>query len=89
MVEVKNIHGSTDNEPKGYNSWKDFWEAQTGRRFVLCSCKTCFNPATVGAHVMKANSDSRKWYIVPLCDGCNHEENVFSVHENDLVPVNP
>ena len=92
MTKVKNLNGSSDNDPrsKGYPTWKAFWEAKTGREFDDCSCKGCTASATVGAHVQKADSSDRKWYIVPLCRACNKKgkEEVFEVRDNDLVAVN-
>ncbi len=92
MTKVKNLNGTSDNDSssKGYPTWKAFWEAKTGRKFGDCSCKGCTASAAVGAHVQKADSSDRKWYIVPLCGACNHKdkEAVFEVRDNDLVAVN-
>jgi hypothetical protein len=91
MTLVKNLNGTTDNRPPyGFSSWKDWWEAKTGRRFGFCSCSSCSQRATVGAHVQKVGMD-RKWYIVPLCGSCNTgKKNVqFYVADADLVAVNP
>jgi hypothetical protein len=91
MIEVKNLNGTTDNDPpEGYSTWKEFWEDKKEKDFSTCSCKDCSNDAEVGAHVKKANSSDNKWYIVPLCTSCNHKtkDEVFEVREYDLVPVN-
>lgn len=92
MTKVKNLNGTDDNAPdsKGYPTWRAFWEAKTGRSFSDCSCDECKSSATVGAHVQKADSADRKWYIVPLCSSCNvsRKNEVFEVRDNDLVAVN-
>lgn len=89
FIKVKNLNGTTDNKPpKG--SWKIWWEEQTHNKFSRCSCKTCDNNAEVGAHVQKAESADRKWYIVPLCIECNvtKKNELFEVEKDKLVPVN-
>ena len=43
----------------------------------------------VGAHVQKDTLLDRKWYIVPLCRGCNQANTSFDVESTLLVPVNP
>lgn len=91
MVKVKNLNGTSDNNPPSpYLTWKEWWEDKKGRKVGICSCEGCLNRAEVGAHVQKANVSDRKWYIVPLCTRCNvSKKNVeFSVNENDLEPVN-
>ena len=90
MVKVKNLHHTSDNVPDGYSSWKDYWEAKTGRKWPrYCDVYGCPNEAVVGAHVKKVGSYDNKWYIVPLCGQHNsyHNEDEFWVNENDLVPV--
>lgn len=92
MIKVKNINGTSDNTPpRGYLSWKSWWETKKNRKFNSCSCSGCINSATVGAHVQKAGSPDRKWYIVPLCAACNKKPKgeEFDVREYDLVAVNP
>lgn len=92
MIKVKNLNGTSGNvPPKGYSSWKSWWESQKGRKFDSCSCSKCKNPAIVGAHVQKVSLSDRKWYIVPLCATCNKKPKgkEFEVRECDLVAVNP
>ncbi len=89
MTRVKNLHEGK-RVPVGFNSWKDYWEHQTHRRFSLCSCLGCNAMAEHGSHVIKTDSYDKRWYIVPLCPYHNnpyHSES-FYVMDNDLVPVN-
>ncbi len=90
MAFVKNIKGSSDNfPPRGYNSWKEYWEAAKGRPFSMCSCSTCFRMAEVGGHVKKVNG-TNAWYIVPICIAHNNLPNTVSYQVNDdaLLAVN-
>lgn len=90
MIKVKNLTGTSDNNPPiGYASWRAWWEAKTKRKFGICSCSDCRSSAQVGAHVQKVGSDNR-WYIVPLCSPCNtgKKNQEFYVREEDLVAVN-
>lgn len=84
---VKNIIGSSRfPKPTGYTSWLAYWEAQTGYKAFFCSADGCTRTDLVGAHVQKANSDDKKWYIVPLCTSCNQRTDTFNVTAT-LVPV--
>ena len=90
MAVVKNISGSSDNlPPRGYYSWKEFWESRKNRRFSKCSCITCSRNAEVGGHVKKAFG-ANTWYIVPICTGHNNLPDTVSyeVRDDDLLPVN-
>ncbi len=85
---VKNLNGTSNNRvPCGYTSWLDFWEKKSGKKARECAC--CYKNAEVGAHVQKANSDDRSWYIVPLCCHCNciSSSEEFTVYDI-LIPVN-
>lgn len=87
-VFVRNINGTSNRKPKGFNSWKDFWEHYKNEEFFICSNRRCLNLAEVGAHVQKVGSSSSKeWYIVPLCKSCNNSTDEFAVSRNDLVRV--
>lgn len=92
MVKVKNIHGTSKERyatpPSGYSSWIDYWKKKSGYPFPdFCACDDCLNKAEVGAHVIKTNSDNKKWYIIPLCSRCNHKDDAFDVIDDYLVPI--
>ena len=72
-VKVHNLNGTKDFEPKdGETSWLAWWESKSGKTAILCSNCDCIHPARVGGHVQKDGSDTTdKWFIVPLCYGCN------------------
>jgi len=62
-AEVHNLNGTSDNRPpKGYHSWRRWWEDKSGRNFGSCSCYECESgdPAEFGAHVQKLKGDSFK-----------------------------
>lgn len=84
---VKNVNGSSRfGPPSGYSSWLEYWEDQSGYIERFCHCVGCIGTDLVGAHVQKAGSTDRKWYIVPLCQSCNKKSTSFMV-EGPLVPV--
>lgn len=90
MALVKNIRGSSDNNPpKGYSSWKEYWEDKKHRKFSGCSCITCPRMAEVGGHVKKVYG-SGEWYIVPICSKHNSPSytDSFEVRDDDLLRVN-
>ena len=42
MTKVTNINGSSRfASPSGYNTWLDYWEAQTGKSAWRCSATDC------------------------------------------------
>lgn len=86
---VKNLHGTSGRSPQNGNSWLEFWEMKTGLRANHChyvGCGTTGRHNLVGAHVKKVGVNDDSWYIVPLCQGCNHTDDNFWV-EGPLVPV--
>lgn len=86
-MRVKNLHGTSDNHPQDERYWKDYWEARKGA-FSYCSRTECLNKAEVGAHVIKVGSNSKEWYIVPLCRACNKLTTEFDVPADAMVRVN-
>ena len=87
MTRVINVNGSGRyTKPSGYSSWLEYWKAQTGQNPSYCSAAGCFRHDLVGAHVQKAYSSDKTWYIVPLCSSCNQRTDAFDVNAT-LVPV--
>lgn len=90
ITRVKNVNGSSRfANPAGYDSWLDYWEDKSGKTAKRCSATDCHllgRSNLIGAHVQKVNSYDNKWYIVPLCRGCNNRTDEFYVEET-LVPV--
>lgn len=86
---VKNVNGSSRfSEPKGYTSWLEYWETQTGLKASECFAKDCYSRNyLVGAHVQKVFSYDKTWYIIPLCSSCNQRTDYFEVLDSWLVPV--
>jgi hypothetical protein len=65
-VKLKNINGISDNTCK-CGSWLKHWERYSREKVGECSAISCFDPATIGAHVKKTDNSDDYWYIVPLC----------------------
>lgn len=90
MIRVINVNGSSRYScPAGYTSWLDYWEQKSGKIARRCSAIDCHRYGRdnlVGAHVRKANSYDRSWYIVPLCKVGNTRQGEFWVDE-ELIPV--
>lgn len=68
--KVKNINGTSDNSCK-CGSWLNHWEKYGGGKAGMCAEKACTKKAEVGAHVLKADSNDKNWYIVPMCKDHN------------------
>lgn len=89
IVWVKNLHHGTDEN----TDYIDQWISIKGP-FTDCSNLDCQNdddnPKLVGAHVIKVDSDDKKWYICPLCHKCNSDDNndPMRVYEDRLVEYN-
>ena len=83
---VTNVNGSGRyTPPSGYSSWLEYWEYKTGSKVTYCGAQNCYGTDLVGAHVQKAYSSDKSWYIVPLCRSCNNRTDTFNV-EYPLVP---
>lgn len=96
-VTVHNVKGSSkisQKPPFPYFSWINYWEnnggckIETGKYY---NCPACGKAVTRehfdGCHLQKVGLVDRSWYIVPLCDSCNHRTDMFSVNKDLLVPV--
>ncbi len=96
-MRIKNVKGSSKvspNPPAGYDSWLDYWEQNSGiylDKNTLYKCPACgksfYRKNFDGCHVQKANSIDRKWYIMPLCDSCNHRTDTPDVDGSLLIDV--
>ena len=97
-MKIENVRGSSKYEkPKGYSSWREYWEKNCGLNFSfqegnVYKCPACGRGVSPknwdGCHVQKADSTDRNWYIVPLCDSCNQRENeVLDIGDLKMVPV--
>lgn len=64
---VHNLREGSRPVPKGYESWIDYWEKNTGKQAILCSECNCFSLAHDGAHIQIDDPNDDRWYIVPMC----------------------
>lgn len=87
-VNVKNLNHGTDENTNYIRQW----ETYKGHKATQCANHDCRNekknPALVGAHVIKSESEDKSWYICPLCSKCNSDDNYddMVVNEIDLAP---
>jgi len=87
-MKVHNIQGTSDNEvPRPYKSWIEFWQAHKIQ--LPYTCPRCGKRLTdpVGAHVQKDSIWDRRWYIAPICRGCNQANTSFYVDESLFVRI--
>ena len=96
-MKIKNVKGSSKVSPNSsfrYDSWLNYWEQNSGiilDKNTLYKCPACgkgfYRTNFDGCHVQKANSTDQKWYIMPLCDSCNHRTDTPDVNEKRLIDV--
>lgn len=67
-----------NNLPMAYLSWLQYWEVRKNRDADTCSVTRCFNPATIGAHVVLAGTTEES-YIMPICKTCRSKAKLFSI----------
>ena len=78
---VRNIKGTSDDKPLGYNSWRDYWIENTGQKWPNeCRIFGCTNSAFAGGHVNVKGYEEP--FIIPLCRSCN------SGYNSDIMSVN-
>lgn len=96
-VTIHNVKGSSKispEPPSPYASWLDYWEHNGGDTIkdnVTYKCPGCGKTITRkefdGCHVQKVGLVDHSWYIIPLCDNCNHRTDMFSVNGDLLISV--
>ncbi len=72
-LKVFNLKGTSKHRPTCCGSWLAHHKkhASKGGR---CAVLGCGKHAEVGAHVQLERKDNR-WWIVPVCKGCNKRDN--------------
>lgn len=88
LARLVRIHRS--HTVLGYSTGKVFLAVQlipTPSISVLVVEKKITRKNFDGCHVQKCGLVDRKWYVMPLCDSCNHRTDMFSVDEKLLLPV--
>ena len=89
IVLVKNIDHGTDDNTDYVGAWEGIKGSALGCSNLDCSNEDD-NPALVGGHVKKVDTDDNSWYITPLCHKCNAATNkdTMRVYEDRLVAYN-
>lgn len=95
-MKIKNVKGSSKvspNPPVGYDSWLHYWEFNYGNslkgiKFACPACGIRFSRDRFdGCHVQKVGTTDKKWYIMPLCDSCNHRTDEPEIDGGLLIDV--
>jgi hypothetical protein len=84
MPTITNINGAPDITPCRCGSWLQHWENFSRQNLpYYCPVNGCYQKDLVGAHVQKAYSLVRRWYIIPLCS--RHSESKFNLDVSDTI----
>lgn len=84
---VINLNGTTDHDC-GCPTKLRHWCKLSGLAIPsYCSVEHCLRPTALGAHVLKENYLDRDWYLVPMCEVCNHKREVLRVPSYALIPA--
>lgn len=75
-ISLKHMEGSSQYEPKCFNSWKEYWEDKMSPMVFPSHTErcACCNQDTspddfVGSHIIDEKTNNM--YIYPLCKSCN------------------
>ncbi len=67
MPTITSING-TSEATCSCGSWLKHWQNFSMQKIPFyCPANGCFQTDLFGAHIQKAYSLERKWYIIPLC----------------------
>lgn len=62
------------------------WKNHSGKQWPKeCCVADCHNFATLGAHIYNSFSGDSSEYIVPACDSCNQNKDVFSLKQGTIL----
>ena len=88
-MKITNINGTSDTNCK-CGSWLNHQINYSGQTLPpTCPVLGCYKKPELGAHVQKANSSDRKWYIIPLCTSHNSASGTLEVIDSiKLVSAN-
>ena len=87
-IAVVNIKGTANERPpRPYETWTEFWEGHTGKKFGKCSNVNCCADAEDGAHVKPYGIIGQHRYITPLCRMCNKSDDIIYVEKESLVQI--
>ncbi|MDE6227634.1 MAG: hypothetical protein K2M63_08975 [Muribaculaceae bacterium] len=104
-ITIRNVVGSSKvspNPPSPFTSWIGYWEAVYMNEHKFSTpirpsyyCPFCdtAKPTSdiVGGHVQKVDDEDKHWYIFPICDSCNKDNDKEAQIEYEqldlLIPV--
>jgi hypothetical protein len=85
--KVQNVEDTGDCDPKGYDSWKDFYTGESSSTWPAeCRIYLCTEKAEHGAHVKCKGKRGAVW-IIPMCPTHNssHNKEWMTVNANTTV----
>lgn len=97
MSVLHNVKGSSlfEKPSTGEESWLKYWENRHAQmldtKVYKCPCCGQFFPRSRfdGCHVQKNSLTDMSWYILPLCDSCNHVEEPIIIDDDGLLEPVP
>ena len=75
-MKIENISNKIE-DTCNCGSWLEHWYKFSNEKINHCQASACTEPVKYGAHVQKADSHDRNWYIVPLCK--SHSKSTYHV----------
>jgi hypothetical protein len=81
MPKVTIINRTSDTNCKCGN-WLQHWKNFSSQMVTYCCVITCIKKDLVGAHVQKADSTDKNWYIIPLCQ--THNQSTGELYISDI-----
>jgi hypothetical protein len=81
MPTITNINGTSDTSCN-CGSWLKHWQNFSKQSLPrYCPAEGCYQTDLIGAHVQRAYSLVRKWFIVPLCSAHNASQSDLDVDD--------
>ena len=90
MPEIaKNLQHESSPPTCGCGTWIRHWENNNNEKLDKCCALGCFHKADRGGHILREDTNNKKWYIIPICASHNNQfGKEFSISDKaDPVPI--